>query len=217
MVAVTETSTTSEEGKTGEDDVIARRGRKPGGFRAFLLVWSGQVLSMIGSAMTAFALSIWAYQKTGLATSLALGRRPLLWPWCSLQLGLCVFFGRTPVIWAVGLLASSCLGTMVNGLAQSIWQAKVPPQYQGRVFSARRMIAYTVMPLVMLVAGPLADRVFEPAMRTGGILVPVFSRVTGTGAGAGRLGCAGIPLWRRKTCWRRWIPAFAGMTERHGE
>jgi DHA3 family macrolide efflux protein-like MFS transporter len=46
--------------------------RRPSGFPAFLLVWSGQVLSMIGSAMTAFALSIWAYQKTGLATSLAL-------------------------------------------------------------------------------------------------------------------------------------------------
>lgn len=46
--------------------------RHPSGFRAFLLVWSGQVLSMIGSAMTTFALGIWAYQKTGLATSLAL-------------------------------------------------------------------------------------------------------------------------------------------------
>ena len=42
------------------------------GFRAFLVVWSGQVLSMTGSAMSQFALSIWAYEKTGLATSLAM-------------------------------------------------------------------------------------------------------------------------------------------------
>lgn len=45
---------------------------RPEGFHAFLLVWAGQVLSMTGSAMTTFALGIWAYQKTGLATSLAL-------------------------------------------------------------------------------------------------------------------------------------------------
>ncbi|MCX6085088.1 MAG: MFS transporter [Caldiserica bacterium] len=82
-------------------------------------------------------------------------------------------------------LLSSCLGTMVNGLSQSIWQAKVPAGLQGRVFSARRMIAWIVMPMATLLAGPLADRVFEPAMRTGGVLVPLFSRVVGTGPGAG--------------------------------
>src|SRR5450830_554233 len=60
------------ERKEGKNDVISRRCYRSAGFRAFLLVWSGQVLSMVGSAMTAFALSIWAYQKTGLATSLAL-------------------------------------------------------------------------------------------------------------------------------------------------
>ncbi len=102
-----------------------------------------------------------------------------------MALGLCVFFGRSPLVWAAGFLLSGCLGTMVYGLSQSIWQSKVPPQYQGRVFSARRMIAFAIMPLAMLVAGPLADKVFEPAMRPGGVLAPVFGAVTGTGAGAG--------------------------------
>ena len=59
-------------GEESSDTMLNLRWRRPSGFRAFLLVWSGQVLSMIGSAMTAFALGIWAYQKTGLATSLAL-------------------------------------------------------------------------------------------------------------------------------------------------
>src|SRR5450759_2153697 len=71
MTGEAEDDRMSEERKRG-NEVISRRWHKPDGFRAFLLVWSGQVLSMIGSAMTAFALSIWAYQKTGLATSLAL-------------------------------------------------------------------------------------------------------------------------------------------------
>jgi predicted MFS family arabinose efflux permease len=102
-----------------------------------------------------------------------------------MALGLCIFFGRSPLVWAAGFLLSGCLGTMVYGLSQSIWQSKVPPQYQGRVFSARRMIAFAIMPLAMLVAGPLADRVFEPAMRSGGTLSAVFGAVTGTGPGAG--------------------------------
>jgi MFS family permease len=42
------------------------------GWRTFLVVWSGQVVSLLGTAMTRFALLIWAYQQTGAATSVAL-------------------------------------------------------------------------------------------------------------------------------------------------
>ena len=45
---------------------------RPSGMRAFLIVWFGQVISMLGSAMTTFALTIWAYEMTGSATALAL-------------------------------------------------------------------------------------------------------------------------------------------------
>ena len=102
-----------------------------------------------------------------------------------MSLGLCVFLGRTPLVWAAGFLLSGWFGTVVNGLSQSLWQAKVPPQYQGRVFAARRMIAYTIIPLATLVAGPLADKVFEPAMRSRGMLSAVFGAVTGMGPGSG--------------------------------
>ena len=33
--------------------------------------------------------------------------------------------------------------------------------------------------------GPLAEYIFEPAMMQGGLLTPVFGRITGTGPGAG--------------------------------
>ncbi|MBW4647062.1 MAG: hypothetical protein KME23_29460 [Goleter apudmare HA4340-LM2] len=36
-----------------------------------------------------------------------------------------------------------------------------------------------------MIAGPLADYVFEPAMMPGGSLAPIFGRVLGTGVGAG--------------------------------
>lgn len=42
------------------------------GMQTFLWVWIGQVVSLLGSSMTRFALVIWAYQQTGSATTLAL-------------------------------------------------------------------------------------------------------------------------------------------------
>jgi DHA3 family macrolide efflux protein-like MFS transporter len=133
----------------------------------------------IGGALGGFLMGVWGGPK-GKVRGILIGD-----PLNFIVLGLCVFFGRGPVIWAAGFLLSACLGTMVNGLSQSIWQAKVPAGLQGRVFSARRMIAWIVMPIATLLAGPLADNVFEPAMRPGGLLVPVFARVTGAGSGAG--------------------------------
>lgn len=40
--------------------------------RTFIIIWLGQFTSRIGTAMTRFALLIWAYQQTGSATSVAM-------------------------------------------------------------------------------------------------------------------------------------------------
>ena len=42
------------------------------GIRAFGLVWIGQLVSLLGSNMTTFGLTIWAFEQTGRATELAL-------------------------------------------------------------------------------------------------------------------------------------------------
>jgi hypothetical protein len=47
------------------------------------------------------------------------------------------------------------------------------------------MIAQVSAPIAMLASGPLADKVFGPAMMPGGSLAALFGWVTGTGAGAG--------------------------------
>lgn len=39
--------------------------------RGFTLIWFGQVVSLLGSAMTWFAFTIWAWEKTGQASALA--------------------------------------------------------------------------------------------------------------------------------------------------
>jgi len=61
----------------------------------------------------------------------------------------------------------------------------VPLDVQGRVFAARRLIAQVTSPLGVLIAGPLADFLFEPAMRSQSALSALFGNVVGVGPGAG--------------------------------
>ena len=42
------------------------------GVRTLIIVWLGQPVSLIGSGVTGFALSVWVYQRTGSATQFAL-------------------------------------------------------------------------------------------------------------------------------------------------
>lgn len=93
--------------------------------------------------------------------------------------------GRAVAIWWLGAFAIAFGIPILNGSNQAIWQTKVPPSMQGRVFATRRLIAQISTPIAMLVAGPLADRVFEPLMRSGSTAAQAFSRLVGTGAGAG--------------------------------
>jgi DHA3 family macrolide efflux protein-like MFS transporter len=86
---------------------------------------------------------------------------------------------------AIGIFVYTFFGPIMNGCAQALWQRKVEIALQGRVFSIRRMIAWSPGPLATLLSGPLADRVFVPAMQCGGALEPVFGGVLGSGAGAG--------------------------------
>jgi hypothetical protein len=59
------------------------------------------------------------------------------------------------------------------------------PDIQGRVFAARRLIAAFALPAAMVLAGPVADFVFEPAMRSEGVVSLIFAPLVGSGPGAG--------------------------------
>jgi MFS transporter, DHA3 family, macrolide efflux protein len=86
------------------------------------------------------------------------------------SLGLALFFVTIPII---------------NGSSQAIWQSKVPPDLQGRVFAVRRMIAQFTTPIGDFSAGPLTDRVFQPLMVPGGLLAASLGRWIGIGPGRG--------------------------------
>lgn len=93
--------------------------------------------------------------------------------------------GQIFPVWLVGSFFLAFWVPIINGSNQAIWQAKVAPDVQGRVFAIRRLIAWVTAPLATLIAGPLADVVMEPAMQPGGALAPIFGRLVGTGPGAG--------------------------------
>lgn len=93
--------------------------------------------------------------------------------------------GGSVAAWAAGSFGMLLFMPLLNGSSQAIWQAKVEPDVQGRVFAARRLMAQIAAPVGMLAAGPLADRVAEPAMAPGGALAPLLGPLLGTDAGAG--------------------------------
>lgn len=88
-------------------------------------------------------------------------------------------------LWVAMIALSSLFGPLVNGSNQAIWQSKVAPDVQGRVFSARRLIAWFTNPISPLIAGLLGDYVLEPAMRAPSSLSSLFGWLIPPGPGAG--------------------------------
>jgi MFS family permease len=74
---------------------------------------------------------------------------------------------------------------LMNASSQAIWQAKVAPDVQGRVFAIRRMIAWSSGLIAPLLAAPLADYVFKPGMTAGGALASLLGPIVGVGANHG--------------------------------
>jgi DHA3 family macrolide efflux protein-like MFS transporter len=93
--------------------------------------------------------------------------------------------GQSIHVWAVGAFLAMFFLPLVNGSSQAIWQAKVSPDIQGKVFSIRRLIAQISAPVAMILGGRLADVVFEPAMASGGAFARFFQPLVGSGPGAG--------------------------------
>lgn len=102
--------------------------------------------------------------------------------------GLCfLLIGLRPSAWlvAIGAFCAHLTIAVVYGSNQAIWQIKVPPDVQGRVFAAQQMIATSTRPLAYLVAGPLADKLFEPLLAPAGPLTGSIGQIVGVGSGRG--------------------------------
>ncbi|HLU44092.1 MAG TPA: MFS transporter [Natronosporangium sp.] len=95
--------------------------------------------------------------------------------------------GLRPSPWLIGVVAPLFLFTLpvLMAVSMALIQTKVESAAMGRVIAAVRMIGQSAMPVAYLLAGPLADRVAEPAMAPGGALADSVGRLIGTGNGRG--------------------------------
>jgi DHA3 family macrolide efflux protein-like MFS transporter len=93
--------------------------------------------------------------------------------------------GDSVYLWVIGAFIMMVLNPIINGSNQAIWQSKVSPEIQGRVFSARAFIATISQPIAMAITGPLADGFLLPGMMDGGVLAPIFGWLVGVGPGKG--------------------------------
>ena len=142
----------------------------------------GGIQTAMGSGMLAGGLlmSTWGGPKTL--------RIPKVIGFITLSvLGLVVAGLRTnPFFPGAGFFILLFFVPIASGTSMAIWQAKVPPEMQGRVFSVRSLISQSMMPLAFLISGPLADYVFEPLMSEGGMLAnTLIGALLGTGPGRG--------------------------------
>ena len=92
---------------------------------------------------------------------------------------------RGPVSLAAAFMVLMAMMPITNAATMSILQAKVAPDLQGRVFAAFGQINGVLTPLAYLLAGPLADRVFEPARRLPSWRFVAWAVGLGPGAGIG--------------------------------
>ncbi len=93
--------------------------------------------------------------------------------------------GRSVYIWGAGAFLAVLFIPLANGASSSIWQSKVPPDLQGRVFSARLVLGQIGRAVALPLSGVLADRVFEPLMLGSSGLARALAPLVGTGPGAG--------------------------------
>jgi DHA3 family macrolide efflux protein-like MFS transporter len=69
-----------------------------------------------------------------------------------------IVYGLSPFMLVSAAAASlgAAMGPIFNARSQSIWQSHTPRELQGRVFSIRRLIAWTVLPISTGAGGVLA-------------------------------------------------------------
>jgi DHA3 family macrolide efflux protein-like MFS transporter len=143
-----------------------------------IVLGSIQSAGAIGGVLGGALLTVWGGTKRRI--------HGVLIGWALSSLGLLLMgLGRGLVLWMLAAFIYAFFEPIVNGSDRAIWQSKVAPDVQGRVFATQLLLSQITIPIAMLLAGPLADHVFEPAMMPGGSMVGTFGRLFGVGPGAG--------------------------------
>lgn len=106
----------------------------------------------------------------------------------SMGTGACIALGGLRPSWilfAVVVFGAFLTLALTNACSQAVFQSRVDSGFQGRIFATLQLVYGAVAPVAYLVAGPLADRLFEPLLRTDGPLAVAVGSVIGVGRGRG--------------------------------
>ena len=133
----------------------------------------------IGGVLGGIALTIWGGPKRQVHGMLGIAGVSFL-----LGDGI-LALGQSSAIWIAGGLLGALSIPCIISSNRAIWQSKVPPDVQGRVLGPAIALQSATTPIGFLLAGPVSDRLLEPAMQPGGVLASVFGPLIGTGPGAG--------------------------------
>jgi hypothetical protein len=93
-----------------------------------------------------------------------------------ISFGIC----RSPgALYAVAFAYGAAL-PLTNASSQTIWQARTPIEIQGRVFSVRKMLAWALNPVSILLSIPMASALLAPLLGRGSVALVWGTGQTGT-------------------------------------
>ncbi|MCD4502397.1 MFS transporter [Chromobacterium vaccinii] len=132
-------------------------------------------------------------------------------------LGGALSFGAVMAVWgmsrspeAIALLAfcAGALMSLILASSQTIWQAHVPAEIQGKVFAARMMVSFSLGPVAILVSLPFSTYVIAPLLQA----LPWLGRMWGAGQG-GALGLmvSALGLMVMLQCLALWLRGGLAM------
>lgn len=132
----------------------------------------------IGGVTGAVLLSLWGGSKQRIHS--------LLGGFIGAGLSKTVFgLGRSPQVWLPAQFCSSLHFPLLSSSETALWMEKIAPEMQGRVFATNEIVLQVASAIAALMAGPLADRVFEPIWIADNRIPGSIHSVFGVGAGAG--------------------------------
>jgi len=151
------------------------------GISIFTVTFAPYVLSFESNRALGFALGLDGAGGFALGGLLAFRRTP--WKHESAVVGGALLFGVCMCVWglsrvaallfAVAFISGAC-ATLIMASSQAIWQTHVPLAIQGKVFAVRKMLAFALAPLSILLSVPLASFVFAPLLEMSAVLRAVW-------------------------------------------
>ncbi|MGK7903715.1 MAG: MFS transporter [Hormoscilla sp.] len=108
---------------------------------------------------------------------------------CSLLSGFAMICGGASsslLLFTISIFCIALTVPLVNGLSQVLFQRKVTPEIQGRVFAVNNMFMGVAPPFAAVAIGPMVDYIFEPRLNFNGDWADsIIGQIIGSGPGRG--------------------------------